>query len=908
MAEKRKIKRLEEEVEELEGEKQKLTQEKRKLSEKLEEATIKIDDLEKKQRTYELSKQFKDEKNDPNELLKQIKSLQEQVDSKDREIREAKSKISQKSSEARSNAREEVFHGKDLRDLQVRIESLEKQLEEEKLLRNNLVEEEAQRLKTEFIRQHEKDKNRGIGSNRGRIGGQGKSPRTSNFSLTGDYSADDQSKELSQLKRKLEKTEERTEKDKQRFGREIERLNEDLQSVKTAREKAETKCDRLDKELKELQRNLEAEGKKKFNIESEKLKAERETKDLKVTVEKLSNQLKDQIDQGARNRKEAFDLQVDLKNLETENTKLKRDYDYFKKEMNKEIDNNSKTDQRRITYLENEVKDLKAKLTKVEKSETELTNENRVLKKELGIVKGNYEQAKDEFAKEKKDFLRQIERNVKMSEEEQQRLKEDLKKQEDRRRKEHELLESFQKEAEKLSTPKVIEKQSSAFDDLAEKRLNQEIFKLKELLAFKEKQYEEEIDSLQKSLRETETKIKKERQQFQDDMEENKQSSDDQKKKLEQRDKERKKQLEEAQEELLKEKALNKQLKEEITGLLNDIRILENDLDDERDERDIENEKALTKIKYLNQEIEELTKEATDLALDLKKVDNLLREKDEECITLNRNLEDTKVLLSETKEDLEFAEKDFEELSLKSKQKIQSLERKLEVLSRESKEETREKEKQNKMRVRAERKVEELEWYFMPSEQKEVAIDKSGPLLKLEKKKRDEIKKELEEISSVHAFSKKHLSVKEMKEYVVKGLQSIPEGNKEAFAYQLQGLIQALQEADFPDFVQMSIAYFLVEGLVDPEIIRELRLLTEIMVEDSLHFMDTPECVVKLAKRDVEKERTKPENKGKKATELLSPRDALLNRLSQMRAWRMNKPFELVKEGILDEIYTKIDG
>lgn len=44
-------------------------------------------------------------------------------------------------------------------------------------------------------------------------------------------------------------------------------------------------------------------------------------------------------------------------------------------------------------------------------------------------------------------------------------------------------------------------------------------------------------------------------------------------------------------------------------------RLLENDLDDEKDERDIDNEKGLTRIKYLNQEVEELTKEATDLAL-----------------------------------------------------------------------------------------------------------------------------------------------------------------------------------------------------------------------------------------------------------------------------------------------------
>jgi hypothetical protein len=35
----------------------------------------------------------------------------------------------------------------------------------------------------------------------------------------------------------------------------------------------------------------------------------------------------------------------------------------------------------------------------------------------------------------------------------------------------------------------------------------------------------------------------------------------------------------------------------------------------------------------------------------------------------------------------------------------------------------------------------------------------------------------------------------------------------------------------------MRVAVSLVEGMVEPEIVREMRILTEIMVEDSLHFM-----------------------------------------------------------------------
>lgn len=46
----------------------------------------------------------------------------------------------------------------------------------------------------------------------------------------------------------------------------------------------------------------------------------------------------------------------------------------------------------------------------------------------------------------------------------------------------------------------------------------------------------------------------------------------------------------------------------------------------------------------------------------------------------------------------------------------------------------------------------------------------------------------------------------------------------------------------------------------------------------------------------------------KKRTELLSFRDALLDRLSEIRAKRMGKTKEEVQKGILEEEYTKIDG
>lgn len=99
----------------------------------------------------------------------------------------------------------------------------------------------------------------------------------------------------------------------------------------------------------------------------------------------------------------------------------------------------------------------------------------------------------------------------------------------------------------------------------------------------------------------------------------------------------------------------------------------------------------------------------------------------------------------------------------------------------------------------------------------------------------------------------------------------------------------------------MDISVALVEGLVDPEILRELRLLTEYMVDESLHFMDTPETVVRLAQRDVDDEKASPEYQMKKRSDLLTFRDALLNRLAKMRSRRMNRP----KREVLQEFWMR---
>lgn len=249
----------------------------------------------------------------------------------------------------------------------------------------------------------------------------------------------------------------------------------------------------------------------------------------------------------------------------------------------------------------------------------------------------------------------------------------------------------------------------------------------------------------------------------------------------------------------------------------------------------------------------------------------------------------------------------FEVLQLQAKQEKESLTNKLEVAQNEANTEGREKEKFSKLKAKAEARIEELEWYFLSLEQQSLAPrDFSTPAVQLMKQRKKEQLQELDELRK--RYSKKINTIEELHPRLVTALQNIPNSNKEAVAYQLQGLMQVLEEADFDIKSRLKIAVALVEGLVDPEIIRELRILTEIMIDDTLHLLETPETVIILAQREVDNEKTRPDYQTLKRTEVLSFRDALLTRLAAMRAKRMRRPVDEVAKGILDEIYTKLDG
>jgi len=378
-------------------------------------------------------------------------------------------------------------------------------------------------------------------------------------------------------------------------------------------------------------------------------------------------------------------------------------------------------------------------------------------------------------------------------------------------------------------------------------------------------------------------------------------------KRFQEKEKKRNSELEDLNHELIDEKHSKQELEDSLRKATDDLRQTQNDLEDEREDRKMDNEKVAAKLKHLQEEITEIQNDNHELSSELRKVETQLRELEDEHRKVQRELEDKKLILEEIQSNYTKTQNLLEKNILEAKQLKESLEQKLQLVINEAEVERKEKEKQAKSRIEAEKRVEELEWYFLPlGEQQTKGFDFSTPALKLLQKRKKEIVAELEEIKKRH--TKKTDSIEELHQRLVESLRNIPDSNKEATAYQLQGLMQSLEEADFPIRVRLKISVALVEGLVDPEIIREIRILTEIMVDGSLHFLNTPETIIKLSYRDIEDQKSRPDYLTIKRSEIITFRDALLNRLSKLRSKRMRKSKKEVKEGILQELYTKVDG
>lgn len=73
----------------------------------------------------------------------------------------------------------------------------------------------------------------------------------------------------------------------------------------------------------------------------------------------------------------------------------------------------------------------------------------------------------------------------------------------------------------------------------------------------------------------------------------------------------------------------------------------EADIEDEREERKLENDKNVAKIRLIQDELDEILKENQDMQLEVKRLDGLLKDTDDELRRSRREAEDSKIQLDD---------------------------------------------------------------------------------------------------------------------------------------------------------------------------------------------------------------------------------------------------------------------
>eukprot|EP01114_Cavostelium_apophysatum_P004141 TRINITY_DN1430_c0_g1_i1.p1 TRINITY_DN1430_c0_g1~~TRINITY_DN1430_c0_g1_i1.p1 ORF type:complete len:927 (+),score=438.60 TRINITY_DN1430_c0_g1_i1:170-2950(+) len=918
----RKMRKLEEDLEESEKARKKFERDKQKLERDFKELQEKFDSLSSSGKDKEWSAKKTEELLDNKHLERTISSLESEVERLKKEIKTEKDKTASAQRNAREILRSDVDSDSiKKQDFENQLEELKKQLEAEKEVHAKEIES----LKADFAAKDPSKMRRsahmvgGGGAARPRdpkvAGGKAFDSLTSNYATLNEENA----RELKELRKKLEQEENNAEKEKKRLNKEVSDLQTKIKDVTLLKTRAEGKLQKTEDEVKRLTTALEKETKAKWETEKDKMSKERELKDTQKLLKDRQDLFQKQTEDMIRIEGKMKETDIKSKDILLNNTRLEREYQSHKKEASDDIDRMKLKYERRIQALEDEVGDLKMKTTRAEGNEGDAFIQSKKIAAELQKVKNQFDYAQSEWERERKRLERQLDLNSKASGEELVKMREEQKRLEDRRQREAKLLEELQS---KTSVSDLLSKNSSvnvALDKISVetemmkqkeqekgKRTEQELKLLRDTLIVKSKQYEDEIDDLQRKLTEKERNWQREKERIAEDQAEREKEATADKKKTQERDKQRMAEFEQLNNDLIDERNLRKQLEDKWRKATDDLRLAENDLEDEKEERKLDNEKNSGKMKLIQEELQEVLSENHDLQLDVRKLENAARDAEDELLKTKRSLEDVKLALEDTQKNLADVQTELEKAVLQAKQKQEELQLKLDVAVHEAKEESKEKERQTKLRQAAERRVEELEYYFLPVDQQDKERDFYTPALLLMKKKKAEEMAELEALRKKHA--KLPDSAEELRERFVNGIKSIPESNKEAAAYQLQGLMQSLEAAQFDLKTRMRICVALVEGIVEPEIIREVRILAEIMVESSLHFMDTPETVVVLARRDIDEEKARPDYATKKRSEVLNFRDVLLDRLARMRSARMHKPKAEVKKGIMDEVYTVADG
>ncbi len=307
-ADKRKIQRLEEELEAAETGKKKAERSNQRLERDLKELQEKYDTLEKTSKTQQWGAKKIEQILDNKSLERNVSSLDTELEGLRKELKEAKDKIFELQRTNRETLRLDVDSSVIKREYENQIEELKRNFESERQQTNIDMESLKEELEKYKTKSNTRNVSRGFVSRGGSTGtaagstagkpndirvkdlrasnNSNSSSSTSSFYKNGtdEVRIAELTKELKELRVKYESQEESLLAQSKQHEKELGELQQKYKDLNLLKERSDKKYIRFEDESRRLTGVLEKETKAKWDLEKDKLRLERELRDAQRLV------------------------------------------------------------------------------------------------------------------------------------------------------------------------------------------------------------------------------------------------------------------------------------------------------------------------------------------------------------------------------------------------------------------------------------------------------------------------------------------------------------------------------------------------------------------------------------------------------------------------------------------------
>jgi chromosome segregation ATPase len=274
-----------------------------------------------------------------------------------------------------------------------------------------------------------------------------------------------------------------------------------------------------------------------------------------------------------------------------------------------------------------------------------------------------------------------------------------------------------------------------------------------------------------------------------------------------------------------------------------------------------------------------------------KQTQETLKVAEKDLRTVTKELEETKEKLKETEEELATTKRTLEETRTESAAMKVSFEKVISDLEEELYDETIQKERLLKVKAELEAEVASLRWYFQPLDEQADEPEKKANVDDFFVNWRNNLNEELRVLADRSKRDKQNRrTLGELEDSLKEALSSLSDEYREDAVPELEDLMKAMTMADFKTKTKLQIFCILIENRCQPGVIREFaNVCLDLAEGKQVHLMETPEMIIKFAYRDMQN-----------SDGALSLRDAILDRLAQIRSRKMKIELMAAKITILE--------